>query len=171
MIYFITSNKNKIREAEEILGVKLEGIDLKLPEIQSTEVEQVVAEKIKAAKKTNPEMKFILEDSALYLGEERGVGALIKFFSNHLVVKAFKGEKALAACCIGLWTGEMATSYVDGKIVKPRGKSGFGWDEIFQPLGHKKTFAEMTAEEKNAVSPRRIALDKIRKNLATYVVK
>jgi non-canonical purine NTP pyrophosphatase (RdgB/HAM1 family) len=165
MIYFITSNKNKIREAEEILGVKIEGVDLNLPEIQNTEVEKVVTEKIKAAKMANPEKKFILEDSALYLGEKKEVGALIKFFPNHRVVRAYKGEKAFAACCLGLWTGEMVTSYVEGKIVPPRGNNGFGWDEIFEPVGPNKTFAEMAAEEKNAISPRRNALDKLKEKI------
>lgn len=39
---------------------------------------------------------------------------------------------------------------VDGTIVwPPRGKLGFGYDPIFQPIGHHLTFGEMTKEEKN----------------------
>ncbi len=47
---------------------------------------------------------------------------------------------------------------VPGRIVEPRGEGGFGYDPIFEHDG--KTFAEMTAEEKNAVSHRGRALAK-----------
>jgi inosine triphosphate pyrophosphatase len=48
-----------------------------------------------------------------------------------------------------------------GNIVKPRGKSGFGWDPVFQPKGSKKTFAELSQEEKNKISHRSIAVSKL----------
>jgi len=46
--------------------------------------------------------------------------------------------------------------YVPGEIVAPRGKGGFGYDPIFEHDG--RTFAEMSAAEKNAVSHRGRAL-------------
>ena len=52
---------------------------------------------------------------------------------------------------------------VKGKIVEPRGESDFGWDPIFVPEGFGKTFAEMGVEEKNKISHRKIALEKLRK--------
>ena len=50
---------------------------------------------------------------------------------------------------------------IKGQIVKPRGESDFGWDPIFLPDGHEKTFAEMGREEKNKISMRREALNKL----------
>ena len=47
---------------------------------------------------------------------------------------------------------------VPGRIVEPRGDGGFGYDPIFEHAG--TTFAEMTAEEKNAISHRGRALAK-----------
>ena len=35
----------------------------------------------------------------------------------------------------------------------PRGTSGFGYDPVFQPDGHERTFGEMTAEEKHGWKP------------------
>lgn len=51
---------------------------------------------------------------------------------------------------------------IEGTIVpQRRGVEGFGYDPIFIPSGHGKTFAEMTAEEKNAISHRAIAVRKL----------
>lgn len=48
---------------------------------------------------------------------------------------------------------------VEGVIVaEPRGTGGFGYDPIFQPTGHTRTFAEMSLAEKNGISHRSIAL-------------
>ncbi len=49
------------------------------------------------------------------------------------------------------------------------GSGGFGYDPIFVPLGYKKTFAEMTVEEKNLVSHRSIAIKKLKKYLLTLI--
>ena len=40
---------------------------------------------------------------------------------------------------------------VSGMIVPPRGRSGFGYDPLFLPDGHDRTFGEMTSEEKHGV--------------------
>lgn len=49
-----------------------------------------------------------------------------------------------------------------GKIVEPRGSRDFGWDPCFQPEGYDKTYAEMPKEEKNKISHRSKALDKLK---------
>jgi XTP/dITP diphosphohydrolase len=44
---------------------------------------------------------------------------------------------------------------VDGTIVwPPRGDKGFGYDPIFLPDGHARTFGEMTSEEKHGLPPK-----------------
>ena len=51
--------------------------------------------------------------------------------------------------------------FVSGTLVWPlRGKLGHGYDPMFQPVGQQLTFAEMTADQKNALSHRSIALQK-----------
>lgn len=50
---------------------------------------------------------------------------------------------------------EVFAGTVNGTLVWPlRGKLGHGYDPMFQPDGHDKTFAEMTFDEKNAISHR-----------------
>jgi XTP/dITP diphosphohydrolase len=50
----------------------------------------------------------------------------------------------------------------EGAIMQtPSGQSGFGYDPIFVPNGHNRTFAEMSATEKNALSHRARAVEKL----------
>jgi XTP/dITP diphosphohydrolase len=44
---------------------------------------------------------------------------------------------------------------VDGTLVwPPRGTAGFGYDPVFLPDGHQRTFGEMTSDEKHSLPPR-----------------
>lgn len=58
-----------------------------------------------------------------------------------------------------------------GDIVPARGPNHFGWDPVFQPKGWEKTYAEMTKEEKNSLSHRYKALDKLRSWLESLSVE
>jgi XTP/dITP diphosphohydrolase len=51
---------------------------------------------------------------------------------------------------------------VEGEILhQPRGEEGFGYDPIFRPLNHSLSFAEMTSDEKNSISHRGRAVQKL----------
>ena len=52
---------------------------------------------------------------------------------------------------------------INGTIsLEPKGTNGFGYDPIFVPENHTKTFAEMSLEEKNIISHRKIAITKLK---------
>lgn len=52
---------------------------------------------------------------------------------------------------------------INGRIsIIPRGENGFGYDPLFIPENHVKTFAEMSAVEKNKISHRKIAITKLK---------
>lgn len=50
----------------------------------------------------------------------------------------------------------------DGEILKEKqGEAGFGYDPIFRPLGYSESFAEMPMDEKNKISHRGLAIQKL----------
>ena len=57
---------------------------------------------------------------------------------------------------LSTWIKSMSVS------LKPKGNNGFGYDPIFIPENHTKTFAEMDLEEKNIISHRKIAITKLK---------
>lgn len=57
----------------------------------------------------------------------------------------------------------VARGECEGHIIyKPRGTNGFGYDPLFIPIGYDKTFAELSGEEKNRISHRAAALQKLK---------
>ncbi len=57
---------------------------------------------------------------------------------------------------------------IKGNISSKKGENGFGYDPIFIPDGHSKTFAEMEYKEKLLIDHRYIAYKKLEKKIRTY---
>ena len=65
-----------------------------------------------------------------------------------------------------LWT----EGFIDGRITEtPRGNMGFGYDPVFYVPHLEKTFAELSTNEKNKISHRGLALQKLRKILVNVL--
>ncbi len=174
-IYFITGSADKFAEAQAILG-DIEQLNEELPEIQELDARKIIEAKLHRAKELR-EGEFIVEDTSLYFDCLCGLpGPLIKWFFRAVgneglwrIAADAGNTKAEARVLIGYADKDGETHFfegaVKGNIVAPRGDGGFGWDAIFQSYGHTQTFAEMTLEEKNAISMRRIALEKLKEFL------
>ncbi len=173
-LYFITGNKGKLAEVQSILG-NVEALDIDLPEIQSLDAHEIIKAKLEEAKK-HQTGEFIVEDTSLYFEGLKGLpGPLIKWFMKtvgneglYKMAGAFGNPNAEAKTIIGYSNAQGEISFhegtIKGTIVAPRGE-GFGWDPIFQPEGYSKTFGELSAEEKNSFSMRKIALEKLKVSL------
>ena len=94
-MFFVTANKNKLRGFEEILGMKLEQIEIDLEEIQDIEVEKVVEHKaLEAYEKVGKPV--IVEDTGLYIEAWKGFpGALAKWVDKTI---GFENIPAIAFC-------------------------------------------------------------------------
>ncbi len=61
----------------------------------------------------------------------------------------------------------VARGECEGRIIgAPTGENGFGYDPLFVPAGYDRTFAQLTEEEKNAISHRAKALAKLEELMA-----
>jgi len=104
--------------------------------------------------------------SARYAGENAGDRNNIEKLLHEMCSLPDEQRTARFVCCIALALpdGSVVTfyGYSEGSIgMEPKGFNGFGYDPIFYPRGHSRTFAEMSDEEKDALSHRGIALRKV----------
>ena len=77
------------------------------------------------------------------------------------VIAVARPDGTIAATAMGECPGEIAT--------QPRGSNGFGYDPVFVPRGHARTFAEMTDEEKSALSHRALAAKQIIHRMLDFI--
>lgn len=79
-----------------------------------------------------------------------------------------RGAEFVAAAAVSFPDGteDAVEGVFRGSVThKPRGGNGFGYDPVFVPDGDTRTMAEMSAEEKNAISHRGIAFRKLAERL------
>lgn len=176
-IVFITGNEHKLREARQILNRNIFSEKLDLRELQAVELEHVIEEKLKHGYEILKK-PVIVEDTGLFLNALNGFpGALIKMLLDRVgmdgivnLIKGFKNNSVVAKCAVGFTEDgkdlKVFIGEIKGDIIEPKGESGFGWDPIFQPEGYGKSFAEMSAEEKNSISHRSKAFKKLENYLA-----
>jgi XTP/dITP diphosphohydrolase len=84
-----------------------------------------------------------------------------------------RGARFECAAALALPSGEahVVSGRVDGVLIRaPRGTGGFGYDPVFVPHGHERTTAEMSPEEKNAISHRGRAFRALAPAIAHLVV-
>ncbi len=182
-LVFLTSNPGKAREASALLGRPVEARSLDVPEVQSLDfAEVVVAKALAAAERLG--VPVLVEDSGLALPAWKGYpGPLTKYAVGAVgeagfarLAHAWGDPRAEAVSTLGLaWPGARPDEVVvaEGRVpgvlaAEPRGANGFGWDVIFVPDGETRTFAEMSAEEKNARSHRARAFAALVRTLAAY---
>ena len=104
--------------------------------------------------------------SARYAGEPSNTPA-----NNALLLKNLAGvadRRANFTCAIALVAPDGTEHAVEGKCFgtiaeTPSGSAGFGYDPLFVPDGHDVSFADLSADEKNAISHRGRALEEARK--------
>jgi len=168
-LYFATGNQHKFAEVQRIMeefSIEVEQIDLKGEEIQAYSVLAVVedcAKKI-AKKFSKP---FIVEDTSLqveFLNTFPGPYSsyVYKTIGPAGILKLLEGTEDRNAefhsAMVYGENGRVLKSVVgiaEGAISKKiRGGKGFGFDPLFIPQGSKKTFGEMSMDEKNKFSHR-----------------
>ena len=182
-ICFATNNENKVKEVQQMLPDTIQlktlaqiGCTEELPETQDTlegnskQKAAYVFEHFQIncfADDTGLEVYALNNEpgvySARYAGPQRN-----NLNNIELLLKNLKGKtdrRARFRTSITLVLDEEYFQFdgiVEGTIIEEmRGANGFGYDPVFVPEGSDKTFAEMSAEEKNKISHRGRAIAKL----------
>jgi len=182
VVFFATGNIHKFNEVRSILtklDIAVGMLRVKDSEIQSDSLMEIAQTSVRDAFK-RCHMPVIVEDAGLFIDALNGfpgpyAAYVYKTIGNKgllTLMENVEDKKALfqsaiaycdnisctPVCFKGEAKGEITTNERVGS-----GKSGFGFDPIFQPSGSVKTFAEMTLEEKNGFSHRASAICKFAK--------
>ncbi len=173
-LVFVTSNLDKLREAEAVLGHPLDHRKLDLPELQSLNLAEIVRGKARMAWQ-RIERPVLVEDTGLELAGLGGFpGPLVRWLLVSVgpegvcrIARCFGDNGAKARCLVCATDGAVeivGEGIVEGTIAEqPSGQGGFGWDSAFMPSdGGGRTYGEMTEDEKNLISHRRKAFVALR---------
>jgi XTP/dITP diphosphohydrolase len=182
-LVFATANKHKLQEVISLVGREIEILGLldigcteDIPETSPTIPENAFQKALYVsqhyrcdcfADDTGLEVDALNGSpgvySARYAGEQRSAELNMEKVLSEL--RGSADRRARFRTVIALVKGDQKIAFegiVEGKILEEkRGTGGFGYDAIFQPDGYKKSFAEMSPEEKNASSHRAIAVNKL----------
>jgi XTP/dITP diphosphohydrolase len=180
-VVIATHNPGKLREMRELLapyGVEaVSAAELKLPEPDETGTSFAENARIKseaAARATN--LPSFADDSGLsvealggdpgihsarWAGPDKDFARAMRVIEEKLVMKGATTPSSRRAAFISalsiFWPDgheERFEGRVDGTLVwPPRGTAGFGYDPMFLPDGHDRTFGEMTSDEKHGLPP------------------
>lgn len=182
-IVFATNNENKLKEVRAIVGHKFNILSLKdigcsedIAETASTFEGNALIKARYVHEKYGYDC--FADDSGLEveaLGNAPGVFSaryagepsdsrknIVKLLQE---MQGVKNRKARFRTCIALiYEGEesMFEGSIEGSIIEElRGCNGFGYDPLFMPAGYELTFAEMSSDEKNKISHRALATNKL----------
>jgi len=165
---FVTHSQNKLAEAERFLGRKLQHYGLDLPELQLMDVEEVAVHKVKYAHAVL-QRPVLVDDTGLYIDAWNGLpGALVKWFMQRTgdrglceMMRGFEERTARAKTVLATFndTLNIYVGTLEGTIAPEPIGEGYSWETIFIPQGSDKTLAQMTLDEKDEFSMRRLAFE------------
>jgi XTP/dITP diphosphohydrolase len=189
-LVFATNNLNKLKEVQEMLPDSIELLSLKdincFDEIDETETTLEGNAKLKAnyittnfgfncfADDTGLEVESLDGKPGVYSARFAGEPANSKNNMQKLLVdlEHKKNRKAQFRTAISLNINDQKFIFegiCKGEILKKKqGEKGFGYDPIFKPEGYNQSFAEMSSDEKNTISHRGIAVQKLVAFLNNY---
>lgn len=183
-LIFVTNNPHKLEEIRKIVGERIEIYSLKeinclkeIPETADTIRDnaimkaQYVAEKYGVdcfADDTGLEVSALGGAPGVHTARYASAEGHDTIGNMQLLLQNLEGETDRSAQFVTyialIIKGEIQTfeGVCKGTILtQMQGNEGFGYDPIFQPEGFEETFAQMTSEQKNAVSHRGKATRKL----------
>ena len=180
LVRFVTGNDGKAREAREYLDgiAAVNQVEYDYTEIQSDSLEEIAAHGAREAfEELGDTEPVLVGDAGLFVDALEGFPGPYSAYVEDTVgverlwrlVSEEENRRARFRTVLAFADADRTETFegsVSGTIVAPRGEGGFGYDPIFEYNG--RTLAEMSTEEKNAISHRGRALGEFAEWLAEY---
>ncbi|WP_339658245.1 non-canonical purine NTP diphosphatase [uncultured Polaribacter sp.] len=182
-LVFATNNLNKLAEVQKMLPNTIEVLSLNdincFDEVEETEITLEGNAKLKAnyitqkfgyncfADDTGLEVDSLEGKpgvfSARFAGEPSNSEKNMQKLLSELEKKEDRKAQFRTAICLNIDKHQYIFEGIcKGEILTEKnGEKGFGYDPIFKPAGYEISFAEMTSEEKNKISHRGLAIQKL----------
>ena len=156
-VTFITGNPSKAAYLARYLGFPVAHQAVELEEIQSLDLQAIVAHKVKQAYGIVGKPVLVEDVSLSFHALGELPGPFIRFYVETVpfetICRMLDGfpRDATARCVFGYYDGQTLVFFegaLRGAIAKhPSSKKGFGWDAIFIPDGYTKTRAELSEKD------------------------
>ena len=107
-------------------------------------------------------------------GEKPTTESLIQTVLEKMIFVPEKKRQAHFKAVLVFYYGENKYFISEGEchgeiVINPQGDEGFGYDPIFYLPQYKKTMAQLSSDEKNSISHRGLALEKLKEELIDYI--
>ena len=183
-LWVATTNQGKLNEFRNLMANKVEIVGLQElkhysapPETGKT-FEENARIKARSLKALRPGEWVVADDSGLeveglggmpgvhsarYAGDKASDAENVAKLLKMVQIRTPTNRKAMFRCVLVAFDPDGQEHVIRGEVqgvITPtaRGTTGFGYDPVFAPVGHDKTFAELGAATKNQISHRAVAI-------------
>ena len=172
-LYFVTASENKFNDYQFLLG-KLANLiwhRYNVEDVVTKDIEILLRRKVAAIQPRLPYLPFLVEQTNLMIRAWRnlpgnvaglfidgvgvaGISKMLQPFGDRTATAVTKLAYHSPDGRVAVFTGQLSGTIAE----KPAGQPIFGWDAIFIPNGHDRTLAEMSIEQRNSISTRKLAV-------------
>jgi non-canonical purine NTP pyrophosphatase (RdgB/HAM1 family) len=172
-LYFVTESENKFNDYQFLMGkyATLRWVKLQVEEPMTSDLSILIRRQVEWIRPKLPHLPFLVEQTNLTIKAWNDLpGNVTRQFIDGVgvdgickMLQAFGDQSAMVVTDLAYHAPngqvEVFRGVLQGVIApEPRGPQIYGWDAIFIPVGQERTFAEMSLEQRNGISTRKIAV-------------
>jgi len=172
-LYFVTASENKFNDYQFLLGkfADLFWFRHHVEDVVTTDLDILIRRKVEAIRPRLPYLPFLVEQTNLMIHAWKNLpGNVAGLFIDGVgvagickMLDTFPDRSATAVTKLAYHAADDRVTVFAGQLAgtiapEPRGQQIFGWDAIFIPDGLDRTLAEMSLEQRNSISTRKLAV-------------
>ncbi len=172
-LYLVTASENKFQDYQFLLGkyADLRWARHNVEDMVTTDLAILIRRKIELVKPMLPHLPFLVEQTNLLIHAWRDLpGSVSGLFIDSVgaggickMLEPFRDRSATVITDLGFHAADGRVLVFHGEqkgriVAEPQVSQAYGWDAIFVPDGETRTIAEMSVEQRNSTSTRKLAV-------------